>query len=152
MIRFADLKDFDRVMKLMINFANSSPLQAHHNPDFDYRRIQHLLSQLTTNGCVLVGEDRDGEIQGILIAGISEDPWLPHVKTLRELMWWVEPSVRNSTMGYKLLLKYIQFGEQMQRNHIIDAFTLTNMTQSPDFDLEKRGWAKVETNYVYRGK
>jgi len=152
MIRFADLKDFDRVMELMINFANSSPLEAHHDPDFNYRRIQHLLAQLSTHGCVIVGEDKQGEIQGILIAGISEDPWLPHVKTLREMMWWVEPNARNSTMGYRLLMKYIEFGKQLEDTGVIECFTLTNMTQSPDFDLEKRGWAKVETNYVYRGK
>ena len=32
---------------------------------------------------------------------------------------------------------------------IVDGFTLTNMSISPDFDLEKRGWNKVETNYAY---
>jgi len=26
------------------------------------------------------------------------------------------------------------------------------MEVSPDFDLEKRGWRRIETNYVYEGR
>lgn len=151
MIRFAGLQDFDRIMKLMINFANSAPLEALHNPQYDHRRIQHLLAKISTHGCIVVGEDKSGEIQGVLIAGISEDPWLPHVKTLREMMWWVEPEHRNTTMGYKLLLKYTQFGKELVAKNQIATFTLTNMKISPTFDLEKRGWKEIETNYVYEG-
>ena len=33
----------------------------------------------------------------------------------------------------------------------IQGFTLTNMEISPDFDLEKRGWRPIETNYIYEG-
>ena len=42
-------------------------------------------------------------------------------------------------------------GKKLKDKGIIEAFTLTNMVQSPDFDLKKRGWREVETNYVYEG-
>lgn len=150
MIRRADMKDFDRIMELMINFANSSPLSAHHDPDYNDQYVRNLLAHISKNGVIVVGEV-DGNIQGMLIASINPDPWLPHVKVLREMAWWVEPVARNTTLGYKLLKKYIHYGEKLKSAGVIDAFTLTLMEISPEFDLEKRGWAKIEHNYMYEG-
>ena len=150
MIRFADLKDFDRIMDMMINFANSSPYAAHHDPQYNDRHVRTLLTHIMKNGVIIVGE-ADGELQGMLIGMINSDPWLPHVKTMREIAWWVEEPYRMTSLGYKLLKKYVDVGEQLQQTGKIDGFTLTLMEQSPDLDLEKRGWHKVERNYVYKG-
>ena len=150
MIRFADIKDFDRIMDMMINFANSSPYVAHHNPQYNDRHVRTLLSHIMKNGVIIVGE-ANGELQGMLIGMINQDPWLPHVKTMREIAWWVEEPYRMTSLGYKLLKKYVDVGEQLQQTGKIDGFTLTLMEQSPDLDLEKRGWHKVERNYVYKG-
>ena len=70
---------------------------------------------------------------------------------MKEVAWWVEPEHRMGTLGYKLLKKYIESGEKMVEHEIIDGFTLTNMEISPDFDLEKRGWKKIESNYLFEG-
>ena len=151
MIRHADLKDFDRIMDMMINFANHAPVEALHNPEYEYRRIQHFLAQVLSNGCIIVATDADDVPQGMMIGIIFEDMWLPHIKTLKEVAWWVEEEYRNTSMGYKLLLEYVKFGKQLKQRGSVDNFTLTNMSISPDFDLEKRGWRAIETNYVYEG-
>tara|TARA_R110001606_G_scaffold300636_1_gene448348 strand:+ start:267 stop:722 length:456 start_codon:yes stop_codon:yes gene_type:complete len=151
MIRHADLKDFDRVMEMMVNFANHAPVEALHNPKYNERRIQHFLAKVLTNGCIIVATDREDVIQGMIIGIIFEDMWLPELKTLKEVAWWVEEEYRNTSMGYKLLLEYIKFGKQLQDQNSVDNFTLTNMSISPDFDLEKRGWREIETNYIYEG-
>jgi len=109
-----------------------------------------LLSHIMQNGVIIVGET-DGELQGMLIGMINSDPWLPHVKTMREIAWWVEEPYRMTSLGYKLLKKYVDVGEQLQQTGKIDGFTLTLMSQSPDLNLEKRGWSQVERNYVYKG-
>lgn len=150
MIRHADLKDFNRVMELMINFANSAPIDSYHEPEYNHRGVQHFLANVKSTGCILVGEN-NGEIQGMLIAQIMCDPWLPHIRVMKELAWWVEPEYRNTSMGYRLLMEYVKFGKGLQDKGIIDNFVLTNMTTSPDFDLAKRGWRPIETNYVYEG-
>tara|TARA_R110001606_G_scaffold132904_1_gene268899 strand:- start:339 stop:797 length:459 start_codon:yes stop_codon:yes gene_type:complete len=152
MIRHADLKDFDRIMEMMVNFANHAPVEALNDPHYNIRRIQHLLSSILANGCIIVATDSDDVIQGMIIAMIQDDIWLPHVKTLKEVAWWVEEDYRHTSMGYKLLLEYIKFGKQLKDLGSIMNFTLTNMSISPDFDLEKRGWKNIETNYVYEGK
>lgn len=150
MIRHADLKDFDRVMELMVNFANSAPVSAYHDPEYNYRGVQHFLAGVKNAGCILVAE-HDDTIQGMLIAQVLCDPWLPHIKTMKEMAWWVEPEYRHTSMGYRLLMEYVKFGKELQSAGVIENFVLTNMTISPDFDLEKRGWRPIETNYVYEG-
>jgi hypothetical protein len=150
MIRHAGLKDFDRVMELMVNFANSAPVSAYHDPEYNYRGVQHFLAGVKNAGCILVAEHED-TIQGMLIAQVLCDPWLPHIKTMKEMAWWVEPEYRHTSMGYRLLMEYVKFGKELQQKEIIENFVLTNMTISPDFDLEKRGWRPIETNYVYEG-
>ena len=150
MIRRAGLEDFDRIMEMMINFANSSPLHAHHNPKYNDTYVRNLLVHIIKNGVIILGE-QDSRVEGMLIAQICNDPWLPDVKILREMAWWVEPCARKGTLGYKLLKKYIEYGEKMKSAGMIDDFTLTLMEISPDFNLEKRGWSKIEHNYVYQG-
>lgn len=150
MIRHANLKDFDSVMQMMVNFANAAPVETYHEPDYNYRGVQHFLSRIKSSGCIFVA-DSNNEIQGMLIAQICTDPWLPEIKILKELAWWVEPQYRNSSTGYKLLKKYVEFGKELQERGVIDKFVLTNMVNSPEFDLAKRGWREIETNYVYEG-
>ena len=150
MIRYADLKDFDRIMEMMIDFANSSPYEAHHDPQYGDTWVRRLLCKFMQNGCILLGE-KDDKVQGMLIAVANGDTWLPDVITLKELAWWVEPEYRNTTLGYKLLAEYIKLGKGLTETGKIQGFTLTNMVNSPDFDFESRGWDKVETNYIWNG-
>lgn len=150
MIRYADLQDFDRIMEMMVNFANSAPLSDLHNPQYNDLYVRRLLCEIIKNGCVIVGEINN-RVEGMLIGMVISDPWLPHIKTLREIAWWVEPEHRGSSLGYRLLREYVRFGETLVDKDVIVGFTLTNMEISPAFDLEKRGWRKVETNYVYEG-
>ena len=112
--------------------------------------IRRLLDNFMRSGIIFVAE-KDNKLQGMLIAQVVSDVWLPHVKTMREVAWWVEPEHRHSTMGYRLLKEYVKTGETLQDKEVIEGFTLTNMEQSPDFDLKKRGWQPIETNYIYEG-
>lgn len=150
MIRHAGLQDFDRIIELMANFANAAPLDTYHNPEYNLRGVQNYLVTMIQAGCVLVGEI-DEQIQGMLLAQICPDPWLNHVNMLREVAWWVEPAYRHTTLGYRLLHEYIRVGKAMQSAGIIDHFVLTTMINSPDLNLQKRGWRPIETNYVYEG-
>lgn len=149
-IRHATIQDFDRIMEMMIDFANSSPYEAHHDPQYNDTWVRRLLCSFMSAGCVLLAEEKEQTI-GMLIASISSDPWLPEVKTLREVAWWVDEEHRMTSAGYKLLIKYIEIGNQLQEQNLIKGFTLTNMEQSPDFKLEKRGWRPIEKNYIFEG-
>jgi len=149
-IRFADIKDFDRIIALMINFANAAPVEDYHSPRYNYRGLQNFLTSVLKNGTIIVGEV-DDVIQGMIIAAVDGNPWLPQIKTLKELAWWVEPEYRNTSLGYRLLKEYIRVGELGRSVGAIKNFTITTLTDSPIRDLERFGWRAVETNYVYEG-
>lgn len=150
MIRRATIQDYDSIMQMMINFANSSPYAPLQDPEYNDTYVRRLLDSFLRSGTILVGEVK-GEVVGMLIAQIQSDAWLPQVRTLKEVAWWVEPEHRMSSLGYRLLKEYVKFGESLVKENLIEGFTLTNMDISPDFDLAKRGWRKIETNYVYEG-
>ena len=147
-IRFAGIKDFDRIMALMINFANAAPVEDYHNPKYSYRGVQNFLTNVLKAGTIIVGEV-DGEIQGMIIAAVDSNPWLPHIRTLKEMAWWVEPEYRNTSLGYRLLKEYIRVGKLGQDTGAISNFTITTLMDSPIRDLERFGWRPVEKNYVY---
>ena len=75
--------------------------------------------------------------------------WLPRVKIMNELVWWVNPEHRNSSAGLRLLKEYTKIGEKMVKDKTISTFTMTLLENSPIKDLQKRGWTPIETNYVY---
>jgi hypothetical protein len=149
-IRKAELQDFDRIMEMMIDFANSSPYEPQNEPEYGDTYVRRLLCSFMAAGCIFLAEHED-KIIGMLIAQIQPDSWLPHIKTMREIAWWVDPEHRMGSAGYKLLLRYIKYGKALQEAEEIQGFTLTNMEQSPDFNLEKRGWTPMERNYLYQG-
>jgi len=151
MIRHAVLRDYDRIVQLMVNFANAAPIEDYHNPQYDQRCTHNCLSISQQSGCVLVAE-ADGEIQGVLIAQIHVDQWMPHIRTLKEVAWWIEPQYRHSSMAGRLLKEYVKLGEKLKTVGAINNFTITLLANSPDLKLEKRGWRAIETNYAYEGK
>jgi hypothetical protein len=150
MIRRANIQDYDAIMEMMINFANSSPYSPLQNPEYNDIYVRRLLDNFQRSGIILLAE-KDNKPVGMLIASIQSDAWLPHIKTMKEIAWWVEPEYRMTTLGYRLLKEYVEIGKNLVEQNEISGFTLTNMEQSPDFDLEKRGWRPIETNYVYEG-
>ena len=149
-IRRAKIQDYNRIMEMMIDFANSSPYSPQMEPDYNDLYVRKLLDHILKNGVIILGE-RDDKVVGMLIAAIQQDSWLPEVKTLKEIAWWVEPDHRFGTLGFRLLKEYVKCGEIMVEKGIIAGFTLTNMEQSPEFNLEKRGWRPIERNYIYEG-
>ena len=150
MIRSARFSDYERVIEMLAKFADHAPLSIFHDPDYDHQRILRVLQQTQQSGCVLVAVDRTDTPQGMIIARIVDDVWMPEIKFLRELAWWVEPEYRGTTMGYRLLCEYREFGRDLFDRGIVSGTVLTNMINSPDFDLEKRGWQKIEQNYILK--
>jgi len=146
MIRHADLRDVDQLMNIMVAFANEAPLLSLNIPQYDEFRAKKLLTYYMGKGVLLVSE-RDNVLTGILIAGLIEDLWLPQVKQLREIAWYVLPEYRQSTDGYRLLKKYEEIGKRLKAQNKISDVVITTMVTSP-VDISKRGWKQIEQNYI----
>lgn len=150
MIRRADVKDINRIIQLLENFANAAPVSFYHNPRYNTQYVIRQLAEIHQQGIILVGEI-DGDIQGMIIAKSCSDPWLPHIKVMREMAWWVEPQHRMGSLGYRLLKEYQKICKQLVEQKKVTAFTITTLTESPINDMSRWGWRPIEQNYVYEG-
>jgi len=148
MIRYASIDDFDRIIDMMKNFANASPLNIYHDPVYNERTVKNSLMRIIRNGCIIVADDADGVAQGMIIAAIEQDLWLPHIKVLREIAWWVEPAYRKTTMGYKLIRRYMEVIETLKEKDIINYGTLATLTNSPIKGMDRWGWQNIQQHYV----
>ena len=149
-IKTATVADDDAIIEILREFAEEQPLGRLkvEAKDYNDHHVRKILDAVRKRGIILLAHK--GEvIQGVFMAIINPDIWLPTVKTLNELGWWVNPEHRNSSAGLRLLKEYTKIGEKMVKDKTISTFTMTLLEDSPIKDLQKRGWAPVETNYVY---
>jgi GNAT superfamily N-acetyltransferase len=146
-IRGAHFNDYDTIKRFMIAFANANPFTGLHAPDHNDTYANRLIDKIRKQGVALVAE-QDGEVIGMLLAMINGDMWLPEVKTLREIAWWVDPEHRGTNAGGKLLKEYNRIGELMVEKDIISAYTITTLGMGDHLNLQKRGWHAIETNFV----
>lgn len=149
-VRSATIKDYDDIKRLMIDFANFNPVEDLHNPKYDYDHVNRVIDHIVKDGIALVCE-HNGAVVGMLLATIQGDLWLPHVKRMTEVAWWVEKQYRGTTAGARLLKFYMGVGIALQERGDITSFTLTTLATTPDLKLDKRGWQPIDYNWLYRG-
>lgn len=147
MIKQADVKDFKKIKKMFINFANSAPVDYLHNPQYDDAHIDSILFNCSRQGVLLLAEQK-GKPAGFFIAMPAGDLWLPSIPpVMREAAWWVEPEFRDGTIGGKLFLQYLQICKGLKQRGLIKGYTMTLMDQSPEIKLEKYNFKPIETIY-----
>lgn len=149
-IRHATRKDDDAIIEMLRKFADVQPFgrlqtEAKHYHDHHVRKV---LSAIRSSGLCLLAEV-EGEIAGCFMALIVPDIWLPQIKIMNEVVWWVNPNHRYTTAGARLLTEYKKIGEKYVNEGKISNFTMTLLENSPELDLEKRGFTKIESNYMY---
>jgi len=149
-VRSALVKDYDDIRRLMIDFANSNPVEDLHNPQYDFTHVNRVIDHILKTGLAIVAEEH-GRVIGMLLATIQGDLWLPHVKRMTEVAWWVEEKYRGTTAGARLLNHYVTIGLELKDKGIISSFTLTTLATTPELKLEQRGWEAIDYNWMYRG-
>ncbi len=149
-VRRAIKDDWLDIKRLMIDFANYNPVKDLHKPAYSETHTDEVLAHLTRYGVPLVAEEH-GRVVGMLLASVQGDIWLPHVKRMTEIAWWVEEEYRNTTAGARLLKEYISIGIELQELGKITSFSLTTLSTTPDLKLKQRGWEPIDINWVYKG-
>jgi GNAT superfamily N-acetyltransferase len=65
-----------------------------------------------------------------------------------ELAWYVKPEFRNTTIGYRLLKEYVDYGKQLKEEGRIRVFSIAKMVTSPDIKYNKFGFTKIDENWI----
>lgn len=102
-----------------------------------------LDSILAGAGVVFIDEGK-----GLLMALISHTAWCDKTFQMYELAWYVKPEYRHTSVGYRLLKSYIEYGRKLKEDGRITMFTIAKMVSSPDIKYEKFGFSKLDENWI----
>jgi hypothetical protein len=148
MVRNITRFDYDKIITAMKEFRAESNRQSHLSNDYDLTHITKVLDYCRLSGVCLIAEDADNNLQGFLISAKNIDLWQPDIVRLQELLWWVKPELRDTTIGGRLFLKYKQQAEVKKTRGEIFSYTIGRASITKDIDFSKQGFKFYESLYV----
>jgi GNAT superfamily N-acetyltransferase len=143
MIRIANKFDKSEIIEMLRMFRSESNIEQYKNLDNeDY--INYLLDQILGGLGIIYIEEGKGMIIGLIAPVI----WCNNHYALHELAWYVKPEYRNTSVAYRLVKAYIEFGKQLKENKRVILFTLSKLPDTPSLNYEKLGFKKIDENWM----
>lgn len=144
-IRLANRYDIPRLMELVESYGLKNPISALSNPaNHDFKYLEQLLLEIIMGrGFILI----DQSMNGCIIAMKSRNIWCPKVWELRELVWWVEPEHRNTTIGGRLWFEFERMAREMLAEKKIDYICTSITAGGPFIDYTKRGYKPLDATF-----
>jgi GNAT superfamily N-acetyltransferase len=142
-MRTANKFDKQLIIDLMVEFKNESDiveLRELNNVEYWNR----LLDTILAGAGIIYLEPNKGLIMAIMTPSI----WCNKTLQLSELAWYVKPEYRNTSLGYRLLKKYVDYGNELKASGRIKFFTMAKMVTSPNIKYEKFGFRKLDENWI----
>lgn len=143
MIRQATRQDKKQIIELMKLFRAEAGIKQYHGLDNE-PYWNRLLDTILAGAGVIFIEDGVGLIMAIITPTI----WCDKTFYMQELAWYVKPEQRNTTVGYRLLKKYVEYGNELKAQGRIAMFAIAKMVTSPDIKYGKFGFTKLDENWI----
>lgn len=148
MIKLArSINDIQDALTLLSEFLLDTPYSQAEAAARDREHLGRLAYTIHNRGFIWLAYI-DKEPVGILMASIEPTMWLPQIKHMREVVWYVKSSHRQSSIGGRLFAEYCRKGEELIDNGTIEGYFTTRMTTTDNINLEKRGFRLVEQTYL----
>lgn len=146
-IRIANKFDAPQIIEMLKHFRSETPIPEMNDCN-DEEYISKLIRQLILGMGIIYVAEKDSKVVGMIIGVKGPSIWDQNLIMLREMAFWVEPEYRGSTAGYKLIIAYNKYAEQLKQNKQITTYTMTKMSTSPDLDFGRFGYKKAEEVWV----
>ncbi|MEI7757657.1 MAG: GNAT family N-acetyltransferase [Bacteroidota bacterium] len=143
MIRQATKFDKTEIINMMKQFRSEADLPEYVDAENEEYWNLLLDTILVGKGVVFLEEGK-----GLLMALIHPTIWDNRINTMQELAWYVKPEFRNTTVGYRLLKSYIEYGDELKEDGRIKFFSVSKMDTSPDVKYQKFGFRKKDENWI----
>jgi N-acetylglutamate synthase-like GNAT family acetyltransferase len=143
MIRQATKQDKKQIIELMQLFRAESGIQQYKNLDNEIYWNKLLDTILAGAGIIFI---KDGV--GLIMAIITPTIWCDKTLYMQELAWYVKPEQRNTSIGYRLLKKYVEYGNKLKNEGRISMFAIAKMVTSPNIKYGKFGFTKLDENWI----
>ncbi len=134
-MRTANKFDKQLIIDLMVEFKNESDIvELRELNNVEY--WNGLLDTILAGAGIIYLEPNKGLVMAIMTPSI----WCNKTLQLSELAWYVKPEYRNTSLGYRLLKKYVDYGNELKASGRIKFFTMAKMVTSPNIKYEKFGF------------
>ena len=143
MIRQANKYDKTQIIEMMKLFRAEADLPEMQDFDNEPYWDQLLDNIFAGQGVIFIDEGR-----GLIMALITPTIWCNKTFAMHELAWYVKPEERNTTVGYRLFISYINYAKKLKEEKRIKYFTMTKLDVSPDLKYEKYGFRKKDENWI----
>ncbi len=143
MIRQATKQDKKQIIELMQLFRAESSIEQYKNLNNEIYWNKLLDTILAGAGIIFI---EDGV--GLIMAIITPTIWCDKTLYMQELAWYVKPEQRNTSIGYRLLKKYVEYGNKLKDEGRISMFAIAKMVTSPDIKYGKFGFTKLDENWI----
>lgn len=143
MIRQATKYDKTQIIEMMQLFRKESKIEQYKDLD-NIEYWNKLLDSILVGQGIVYIEDNVGLILGIVLPTI----WCDKTLVMHELAWYVKPEFRNTSVGYRLLKAYVEYGKHLKEIGRIKMFTITKMVTSPDIKYDRFGFSKLDENWI----
>lgn len=143
MIRQANKYDKTQIIEMMKAFrdeADFPELQEINNEQY----WNQLLDNIFAGQGIIFIDDGKGLIMGLIIPTI----WCNKTFAMHELAWYVKPEQRNTTIGYRLFVTYLNYAKKLKESGRIKYFTISKLDISPNLKYEKYGFRKKDENWI----
>jgi hypothetical protein len=141
MIRQANKYDKKDITDMMLQFHAETDM-----PELP-RNTEHLgvlLDKIFAGqGVVFIDEGK-----GLIMAMILPIIWCDKTFVMHELAWYVKPQERNTTVGYRLFVSYLNYAKQLKEEGRIKYFTMSKLDVSANLKYEKYGFRKKDENWI----
>lgn len=143
MIRQANKYDKTQIIEMMKLFraeADFKELQGIDNEPY----WNELLDNIFAGQGIIFIEENKGLIMGL----ITPTVWCNKTFVMHELAWYVKPEQRNTTIGYRLFISYLNYAKKIKEEGRIKYFTMSKLDVSPNLKYEKYGFRKKDENWI----
>lgn len=143
MIRQATKYDKIQIIEMMQLFRAEANIEQYKHLDNLVYWNKLLDNILAGQGVIFLEEGK-----GLIMALIAHTAWCDRTFQMYELAWYVKPEYRNTTIGYRLLKEYIDYGKQLKEQGRIKLFSIAKMVSSPNIKYEKFGFNKLDETWI----
>lgn len=143
MIRQATKYDKKEIIEMMQLFRAEADIEQYKHLDNVVYWNKLLDSILAGQGVIFLEEGK-----GLIMALITHTAWCDRTFQMYELAWYVKPEYRNTTIGYRLLKEYIDYGKQLKEQGRIKLFSIAKMVSSPNIKYDKFGFNKLDETWI----
>lgn len=143
MIRQANKYDKTAIIEMMKLFREEADFPELQEIDNEPYWNELLDKILAGQGVVFIDDEK-----GLLMALITPTIWCNKTFAMHELAWYVKPKERNTSIGYRLFITYLNYAKKLKEEGRIKYFTMSKLDVSPNLKYEKYGFRKKDENWI----